>query len=257
MFCTHEFQDSCYNEAMETARVIVPIVVAVLVLHLFGALPGSREEDERRAQEEQEKGKTLELRESFFPLAKDCHWKYDVRGVFTSGESEKEAVFTRSVLRKSQGNKFQLMDSRNGRVEETYYVEPCKEGIVMTSMSLDKRRVVFLPKDFGPGVKWQLTKVLRAKASKRYEEMDLGPWGIRDCLKVHYERFYDEGQTAKPGWYYDGTRWFSRGIGQVKVSLRDVQRPRLNGRIDIKETWEIRTLTAAKLPHMLKEPKEP
>jgi len=224
---------------MQTARVVVPIVIAVIVLHLFGRLgPDATPEPTSVPTADVDEG-------SYFPMGEGFEWTYDVRGVFVADGPETQQVFTRTVLRKRSDDEFQLTDSRDGKVEDTYYVARTLKGLEVTSISLDKRRILLLPLSFGPGSIFNPTSRLRATADDDEEELDLGAgFGPRPCLRVRYDRFYDKDSPPRPDWSFEGYRWYCQGLGIVKEDLRDVQVPRTNGRVDIRPTWEVRLLTA-------------
>ena len=228
---------------MEIARIVVPIIIAVIVLSFFGG--------KEEAKKEPLKGSSVdleELSESYFPLVRECSWEYEVEGVFEKGKGVNKTVFSRAVIKERADESFQLQDSRAGRVVDTYYMARGLKGIEITTMSLDKRKTLFLPLSFGPGSVWNLTSRVRATADDSFEELEVAGLGEKKCIRVRFERFYDKDQTPRPDWYFEGYRWFCQGVGIVKVDLRDVQEPRINGRVDIKETWEVRTLKKFKVP---------
>ena len=228
---------------MEIARIVVPIVIAVIVLSLFGGREDSKKEPVKGKAADLE-----ELSESYFPLARECLWEYEVEGVFEKGKGVEKTVFSRAVIKERADKSFQLQDSRSGRVVDSYYMARTLKGLEITTMSLDKRRTLFLPLSFGLGSVWNLTSRVRATADDDYEELDVPGLGEKKCIRVRFDRFYDKEQTTRPDWYFEGYRWFCQGLGVVKVDLRDVQQPRPGGRVDIKETWEVRKLKSFKVP---------
>ncbi len=228
---------------MNIARVVVPIIIAIIVLTLF-----KKDGSEPKKPTNKATAMDEELLDSYFPLAPGKTWEYTVNGVFEKGKGEEKAHFNRSVLRKRADGSFQLQDSRDGRVIDTYYMSETPKGTMITTMSLDKRKILFLPLSFGPGSFWNLSKRVRATADEDFEEIDIPGIGEKKCIRVRYQRFYDDKQTTRPEWYFEGYRWFCKGLGIVKVDLRDVQQPRPNGKVEYKDTWEIRMLSRVKVP---------
>lgn len=228
---------------MTAARVVVPIVIAVVVLHLTGTLP--LPQPPRPATPSP--GAVLTVPDGpWFPVAVGITWVYDAEGTYQArregGTEQRSSTMTRSVLRQRSDGSFQVTESVDDRVLDNSFVRLTARGVELESMGLDKRVSLFLPADFGPGATWRLTDTWRATADEEPEELEVAGYGTLPCIRVRYERFYDEKQTPRPDWFFDGYRWFHTGLGPVKEDFRDIQRPRENGSVEILDTWEVREL---------------
>jgi len=191
------------------------------------------------------------------PLAAGVTWDYDLekhdpaKGHAT-GETSKHSLTLAIVARRSDGS-YRIDESTDGTTTDTFIIRSTDRGIEIESVSLDRKKVLWLPHDFGTGSTWNLTKLWRATADNETEEIEVPGYGVRECIRVRYDRFYDERWSPKrPDWYFNGYRWFVKGIGSVKEDFKGVMRPRNNGSVEVLPVWDKRELKCLKLPDSIK-----
>lgn len=233
------------NDPQAKVRIIVPIVIATLVLWLFKVGPFEKKEG---------KPSTANLKaysDSWYPLGAGLVFKYKTRGQFRGESEEAQHHFHRVIHREAGNKKWQAADSFDGKVVDNYFLTETKRGIELTSTGLNKNNYLLLPSNFGLNGTWNISKTLRATADGVPEDLEISVKinGKQkdleiEAIRVRYDRFYDEKATIKPGWFFEGYVWFSRGLGIVKEDSTNVEIPKSNGSVSFKETWEIKELTA-------------
>jgi hypothetical protein len=233
------------NDPQATARIIVPIVIATIVLWMAQAGPFQKKIDKTQPTD------LKPYSDSWYPLGPGLIFKYKTRGMFRGESEESEYDYHRIVHREAGEKKWQAADSFKGTVVDNYFLAETKKGIELTSTGLNKNNYLLLPLNFGLNATWNVSKSLRATADGVPEDLEIS---IKingekktlaiEAVRVRYDRFYDKKSTIKPDWYFEGYVWFSRGLGIVKEDSTNIEVPQANGSVSLKETWEIKELTA-------------
>ncbi len=201
-------------------RTVVPITVAVLVLNLTGTLrrtPRTGHEPAPRS-----RGAT-----SWLPPAVGNEWNYTM----TRAPGGERLEFKLKIVKRRTDGSYVFVESVGGRMQSNYTARWTERGLVMREYSVGRSTILFLPRELEEGVSWNLKRYWRASVVDAGETEEAAPPGGREgssgrrTVKVEYETYYPPGMTKHPGWYFDGYRWFERGVGMIKEDLSACEYP--------------------------------
>lgn len=200
---------------MKQARLIVPILIAVAVMS-FMRRPASTVKTTAEVKGSPNRP-SRSASKDWLPLNQGNVWEYRV------SDSDRLRTYSWKVAR-SHGSIHEVLESANGRQIGTYSFDCSDPGLRLRPFAMSTKIWQYLPPDLEVGVRWALRKGWRATAEGE-EEIPLPGGRSATALRIRYEAEYDADVTRKPGWYFDGKRWFVRGIGIVREDHRGVEVP--------------------------------